>query len=161
MRRWKTVAFGVGMLTAGYFLGATGAGNAGKLTAQDASVTNTVKDRIVAVNTALKQAADAMKGEGQYEAVTEEVNAFLVLSGGGNAREDLESGTGVDPETFAALYANRALPEIQENVAFDADNRLTYNGKVVQMYSRSRLQRLFADRLKLTTTGLPSSRPTP
>jgi hypothetical protein len=84
------------------------------------------------------------------------VNSFLVLSGGGNARADLESGMGVDPETFAALYADQAIPEIQQNLAKDDDNRLTYNGTVVQMYSKSKLQRLYAERIKLTTTGLPS-----
>jgi hypothetical protein len=161
MRRWKTAAFGAAMLTVGYLLGAIGGGDARTVTAQDAGVTNSVRDKIVAANTALQQAADALKSEGQYETVTESVNAFLVLSGGGNAQQDLESGTGVDPETFAALYADQALPEIQENLARDADNRLTYNGKVVQMYSRSRLQRLYAERLKLTTTGLQSSRPQP
>jgi hypothetical protein len=161
MRQWKTAAFGAAMLGAGYLFGAIGAWDARTLTAQDANVTDSVRDKIVAANAALQQAADALKSEGQYEAVTEGVNACLVLSGGGNAKQDLESGTGVDPETFAALYADRALPEIQENLARDADNRLTYNGKVVQMYSRSRLQRLYAERLKLTTTGLQSSRPQP
>jgi len=149
------------MLAIGYFFGAMGAGDAGRLTAQEAAVTSTVKDRIVAANSALQQVADSLKSEGQYESATEGVNAFLLLAGGGNAREDLEGGTGVDPETFAALYAGRAIPEIQEKLDWDADNRLTYNGKVVQMYSRSRLQRIFAERLKLTTTGLPSSRSTP
>jgi hypothetical protein len=161
MRRWKTAAYGGAMLALGYLLGATGAWDSGKLTAQEAGVTNTVKDRIVAANTALQQAADALKSETQYEAVTEGVNAFLVLSGGGNALTDLQSGTGVDPETFAALYAGQALPEIQENLAFDDENRLTYNGTVVQLYSKSRLQRLYAERLKLTTTGLQSTRPNP
>jgi hypothetical protein len=161
MRRWKTAAFGAAMLAVGYLLGATGAWESGQLTAQDAGVTSTVKDRIAAANDALQQAAEALKSEGQYLAATEGVNAFLVLSGGGDAQQDLESGTGVDPETFAALYAEQGLPEIQAKLERDADNRLTYNGKVVQMYSRSRLQRLYAERLKLTTKGLQSVSPTP
>ncbi len=161
MRRWKTAAFGAAMLAAGYLLGATGAWESGHLTAQDAGVTSTVKDRIAAANDALQQAAEALKSEGQYVAATEGVNAFLVLSGGGDAQQDLESGTGVDPETFAALYAEQALPEIQAKLERDADNRLTYNGKVVQMYSKSRLQRLYAERLKLTMKGIQSGTANP
>ena len=81
--------------------------------------------------------------------MTAGVNAFLVLSGGGNARQDLESGNGVDPETFAALYAGQAIPEIQEQLGLDAENRVTYGGEVVRLYSRSRLSRMFAERVKL------------
>jgi hypothetical protein len=161
MRRWKTAAFGAAMLAVGYLLGATGAWESGRVTAQDARVSASVRDKIIAANNALQQAADALKSEGGYNAVTEGVNAFLVLTGGGDAQQDLESGLGVDPETFAALYADRAIPEIQENLARDADNRLTYNGKVVQMYSKSRLQRLYAERTKLTTTGLSTGTTTP
>ena len=57
------------------------------------------------------------------------INAFLVLSGGGNALDDLESGHGVDPETFAALYAGLAIPEIGDHLAKDDQSRLTYKGK--------------------------------
>ena len=35
----------------------------------------------------------------------------------------------------------------------DADNRVMYNGQVVRMYSPSRLQRMYAERVKLTTGG--------
>jgi hypothetical protein len=77
------------------------------------------------------------------------VNAFLVLCGGGDARADLESGIGVDPETFAALYAGQAIPDIADLLDRDEENRLTYNGQVVRMYSKARLQRLYAERTKI------------
>ena len=95
-----------------------------------------------------------MRIDGDYEAVTEDLNAFLILSGGSDAVADLESGNGVDPETFAALHAGQARPEIQELLDFNDDGQLTYNGQVVRMYSRSRLRLIYADRLKLTDQGL-------
>ncbi|REJ72098.1 MAG: hypothetical protein DWQ34_13035 [Planctomycetota bacterium] len=151
-RRWKPAAFGTGMLAVGYLLGAVGAFDARQLPAQDAdqfSVTSDTADKIYAADRALREAADALRGEGKYEAITDGVNAFLVLGGGGNAREDLENGAAVDPETYAALYSGQAIPEIADYLDYDDQNRLTYNGQVVRMYPKSRLRRIYAERLKL------------
>ena len=98
------------------------------------------------------RATDALRGDGRYESITNDVNSFLVLSGGGNAREDLQSGAGVDPETFAALYAGGAIEEIQDQLGYDDENRLTFNNQVVRMYSKARLQRMLAERTKLAET---------
>ena len=54
----------------------------------------------------------------------------------------------MDPETFAALYAGLATVEIQEHIAKDSQGRVTYKGKVVQMYPIRRLTQLFKERLK-------------
>lgn len=155
MRCWKSLVFGGTMLGAGYLLGSLGAFDSRSLPAQEggASVTQNTAEKIESAQTALRLAAEALQAEGQYEGVTDGVNAFLVLAGGGNAVQDLEGGMGVDPETFAALYANQATPEIQERLDRDADNRVLYNGQVVRMYSPSRLQRMYAERVKLTTRG--------
>lgn len=99
---------------------------------------------------ALKEAADALEKEQYYAAATNEVNVFGVLSGGVNAIGDLESGNGVDPETFAAIYAGTIKPEVQELLQRDSSNRYTYNGKLVQMYPVSELRRRFLIRAQLT-----------
>ena len=156
MRRWKSIAIGVALLATGYLLGVGGAFHARALTAQEASpeVSDNTQEKIRASQAALQEAADALRIDGRYESVTEDLNAFLILSGGGNAVADLESGNGVDPETFAALYAGQASPEILALLDFNDDGRLTYNGQVVRMYSRSRLRLIYANRLALTERGL-------
>ena len=73
-------------------------------------------------------------------------NSFLVSTGGGDAVADLESGRGVDPETFAALYADLATDEIAQHLAKDGEGRLTYKGKLVRIYPIARLKELFTKR---------------
>lgn len=107
-------------------------------------------NKIREANRRLIEAMEALKSDGLYESITEGPNAFLILSGGGNSRADLESGRGVDPETFAALYSGRAIPEVKDLLGTDDQGRLTYNGEVIRLYSKSRLQRTFANRVKLT-----------
>lgn len=152
MLNWRTGAFGCAMLLTGYLLGVAGGLPAGSVHAQNgaAGPGEDAVTKIRAAHTALNAAMDALKAEGRYEGITNAPNAFLIMSGGGNAREDLESGRGVDPETFAALYANQALPEIEEQLSRDDQNRITFNNEVVRMYARSRLERTFAERLQIT-----------
>ncbi|MBL8851426.1 MAG: hypothetical protein JNG89_17210, partial [Planctomycetaceae bacterium] len=45
-----------------------------------------------------------------------------------------------------------AIDEIADQLEFDDDNRLTYNGQVVRMYSKARLQRALAERTKIAET---------
>jgi hypothetical protein len=147
MRRWQAGVFGAAMLGLGYLAGSAGLPLSGRVTAQDK---NPVDDKIKIAHQALNEAADALKTENRYDAVTSGTNAFLVLAGGGNAREDLNGSNGVDPETFAALYADKAIPEIKDQLSFDDQKRLTFNGKVIQMYSKSRLSQVYAERLRLS-----------
>lgn len=154
MRLWQRWMYSAGLVAAGYVLGASGAFELRVTGAQDQPETGLAKetlDKLRVANNALRDAADALRGEGRYEALTEEVNSFLVLSGGGSAKQDLESGAGVDPETFAALYAGAAIPEIADQLEYDDENRLKFNGQVVRMYSKARLQRMQAERTKLAT----------
>lgn len=97
----------------------------------------------------LQDAMDALESEGRYKSITDGVNGFLILSGGGDAMNDIESGQGVDPETFAALYAGQAIPEVADHLAKDDQGRLTYKGKTIRMYSQSRLERAYALRTRL------------
>ena len=72
--------------------------------------------------------------------------------GGLDATKDLEDGRGVDPETFASLYAGRASDAIEPHIAVDDQGRLTYKGKLIRMYSRDRLNSAFTVREKISGT---------
>lgn len=134
------VMFGLGWL-------AGGANPLGQsVSGQDTKV-ETAADKVVHASRAVKDAADALAAESKYETVTEGVNSFLVLAGGGNGTADLDAGV-VDPETFAALYAGAVKKEVKDQLQKDADGRLTYNGNVIRMYSKSRLEKIFAERSK-------------
>jgi hypothetical protein len=155
MRQWQHWLVGAGLVAAGYVLGATGAFElplSGAQETTDSGVTKETAEKVRLAGNALRDAADALRTEGRYEAITKDVNSFLVLGGGGNALADLESGTGIDPESFASLYAGGAIDDIADELAFDDENRLTYKGTVVRMYSKARLQRMLAERTKLAET---------
>ena len=94
----------------------------------------------------MNELEDILISEGRHNPASEDQNYFAVSVGGIDALRDLEEGRGVDPETFAALYAERGLPEIAEELDFDSQDRLRYKGHVVRMYSRERLKKLFRQR---------------
>jgi hypothetical protein len=158
MRCGKSILFGAATLSVGYLLGATGALNPSAFAqpAEEAAATTSdeAENKIRAAQIALQEAMEQLRQDGNYNAITDGVNSFVVLSGGGDARRDLESGNGVDPETFAALYAGKAIPEIADMLGKDDEGRITYNEKPVQMYSRKRLERMFAERLRIKDAGL-------
>ncbi|QDT53145.1 hypothetical protein Pan44_11600 [Caulifigura coniformis] len=151
MRHWRSALAYTGVLTLGYLAGASGVSPFRPAAAQDKALSKP-NAKLSAAIIALSEAADSQKTDGNYEAITQGVNSFLVLSGGGNARADLESGSGVDPETYGALYAGQAIPELADQITKDDNGRLTFNGQVIQMYSKSKLQRVYANRLKLAGT---------
>jgi hypothetical protein len=154
MRGWQTCVFGGVMLGIGWLFGASGGFGFPQARAQDAAgsgLSEDAENRIRAVNRALTEAVELLRAEGKYTAVTDEPNAYLILAGGGDARLDLEEGNGVDPETFAALYAGRAVAEINEKLGKDDEGRVTYNDKPVQMYSRRKLARMAAERTRIQT----------
>lgn len=152
----KLLAFGLTMWTVGYWCGG---GNlptsVSSVTAQDgaAGLTDDTASKIKAAHDTLKTAMDALQQDGKYEGLSESPNAFLILSGGGNAMEDLQSGQGVDPESFAALYAKTVKPEILDALTTDDQGRVLYNDQLVRLYSRSRLEKLAAEKTKLSLVG--------
>ena len=84
-------------------------------------------------------------------------NYFAVSVGGIDAIKDLEEGRGVDPETFAGLYAGFALPAVAEHLnarpvpgggikITSPDGRLRYKGTAIRLYSPARLRSLFEQR---------------
>ncbi|MEZ5941881.1 MAG: hypothetical protein R3C18_10840 [Planctomycetaceae bacterium] len=151
MSKWRTLVFGCAMLTAGYLLGTVSGTTEFSVVAQNAAdgPSDDSENKIRDAHRSLIAAMESLRTEGRYESITEGPNSFLILSGGGSAKDDLDSGRGVDPETFAALYSGQVLPEIQEQLDRDDLNRVTYNNEVVRMYSRSRLERIYAERTRI------------
>lgn len=177
MRRFSVILSGLGFLLLGYLLGTAGLLAPQSLLAeaeqkkselpadektpadkpaeapaqvQPQGPSKLTLEKIQIAYDALADAADALEKEGYYRAATKEVNVFAVLSGGVDAVNDLQSGNGVDPETFAAIYAGTIKPEVQELLQRDSSNHYTYDGKLVQMYPVSELRRRFIIRAQLT-----------
>ncbi len=138
----------LGLLAVGYMLGASGVLNQTGLFAQDpaAGPSDETVYKIKDANNQINSAMLALKNDGLYDSATVDPNAFAVLAGGVNAMADLESGRGVDPVTFAALYAGRAIGDVQKKLSHDDEGRLLYDNKLVRMYSIARLKRMYAAR---------------
>ena len=161
MRTLARGFFAVSLLAFGYVLGVHG------VFAPSASVAQEKKDgpsketleKIKGANDALGTAMAVLQQDGSYVPAILGVNSFAVTVGGVNAVEDLETGRGVDPETFAGLYAGQAVAQVAENLGKDDEGRVTYKNKVVRMYSISRLKALFAQRAKQVATSTESKPP--
>ncbi len=140
------------VLAAGYVAGSIGLLAPADLSAQGAAAAQGPSEdsveKITSSFDTMKTAAASLKREGRYQSATRGLNLFAVSVGGLDVKSDLEKGRGVDPETFGALYAGLATTEIQEHIDRDSQGRVTYKGKVVQMYPIRRLTQLFKERLK-------------
>jgi hypothetical protein len=108
------------------------------------------KAKIKAAADAMNAAVESLKLDQQWSPATKGINTFGVLTGGLNSMKDLEEGRGVDPETFAALYAGLAADEIADKIGRDEEGRVTFNGRLVRMYPVSRLKGLFGTRASNT-----------
>lgn len=117
-------------------------------------ISNDTIKQIRTANEGLQTAMESLRIEGKYEPATKSLNSFIVLSGGGNPLAQLEAGQGVDPETYAALYAGDAIPEVADYIAFDAEGRLTYKNQLVRIMPITDLKAAFATRKKLLTARL-------
>ncbi len=146
---------GLALVAAGYLLGSSGLLQSPPVQAQVEagadSINKDTKAKIKAAYEALVAAKEALTTDGLYKPATDPsvINAFAILSGGLNAMQDLESGQGVDPETFAALYADLAAKDLRPDFAKDAQGRLTYKNKLVRMYPILRIKQDFARRREL------------
>jgi len=152
MQRLGTSLVVLALLAIGYSAGSVGLLTPGGLWAQGAAAPQGPSEDAIGKITSsfdtAKTAAASLKREGRYETATQGLNLFAVSVGGLDVKGDLEKGRGVDPETFAALYAGLATTEVQEHIEKDSQGRVTYKGKVVQMYPIRRLTQLFKERLK-------------
>ncbi len=139
------------VLCAGYLWGRHDAVTTPSAIAQDTTApSDEAQRKIQAANDALKIAMEGLKAESLYNPATSGMNVYGVLSGGLDAIDDLESGRGVDPETFAALYSDLALDDVQQHLSKDAEGRLTYKNKLVRIYPITRLKRQHNKRLLMT-----------
>ncbi len=153
------------LLLIGYVLGASqilspqsllaqadkkGAGGKSKDPLAGQALSDDTKTKIKTAADALKAAMEALQSEQRYESAIKGVNAFAVLSGGGSSLRDLQSGPGVDPETFAALYAGLATDSVVVDIGRDIEGKLTYKGKVVKMYPISMIRGAYARRADIT-----------
>jgi hypothetical protein len=153
---------GLALVAVGYALGTSGVFQPAKVEAQQAQpetaqapeVTGLNKDaqeKIKAAHDALLAAKEALANDNKYNPATEPdvLNVFGILTGGVDAVNDLESGRGVDPETFAALYADLAAGNLRADIERDSEGRLTYKNKVIRMYPIAVLKQRFALRRQL------------
>jgi len=120
---------------------------------EEAGPSDEASKKILATYDSLKATMDTLKQEGLYNPVTKGLNSYAVLAGGLDAEKDLEDGKGVDPETFAALYAGDAIEKVAEHLSHDEEGRLTYKNKIVRIYPISRLKKIHARRLELVGEG--------
>ncbi|MCH9653647.1 MAG: hypothetical protein K0U86_17895 [Planctomycetes bacterium] len=152
MSRLNQVVIGLLLITVGYVLGASQSFQSTTLLAQQKSGTPTeeTEDKIKGAVKQMLESQLALEEENFMTTATKGLNSFAVSCGGVNAMEDLESGNGVDPETFAALYADLAKPDVATHLGRDDQGRITYKNKIVRMYPVSRLKKMFATRIKYT-----------
>lgn len=145
----------LGLIAVGYVLGSSGFLKSPAAQAQvqpaGSDLSKDTQEKIKAAYEALLAARDALMNEGKYKTVTDPsiINTFGILSGGVDAERDLETGRGVDPETFAALYADLAAGDIRADIEKNAQGQLTYKNKVIRMYPISRLKQEFERRSQL------------
>ncbi len=114
------------------------------------ALSDETRAKIKAAADAMNAAVESLKLDQQWFPATKGINTFGVLTGGLNSMKDLEEGRGVDPETFAALYAGLAADEIADKIGRDPEGRVTFNGRLVRMYPVSRLKSLYASRASNT-----------
>ena len=152
------------LVGAGYLLGSLQLFPPQKVQAQAADM-ETPEEKIKLAYRALKEAQDMLVARGRNRAAINGVNTFAVISGGVDAVRDLEEGTGVDPETFAGLYAGQATDAVAGKLKM-VKGRLTYNKKVIRMYSIKRLKKLYRQRAgivglkEIDPSGAPLKKPT-
>jgi hypothetical protein len=149
-----------GLVAFGYFLGSSNVLRVAVAQPEDSAPSDDAIKKIAEAHDALKKAAAQLALESRYTSVTKSVNPFAILVGGINAKDDLEGGHGVDPETYVAL--NVATYELKKNrvkdetladwvdtslLGYDNEGHLTYRNKVVRIYSISKLRKLNAQRM--------------
>ncbi|MEZ6059704.1 MAG: hypothetical protein R3C19_05020 [Planctomycetaceae bacterium] len=157
MRRLPMMLAAAGLFGIGYLTGLSQAGNSKALIAatqppQQSGIAALSDDTLVTYKKAFRSTndlSDILRAESLYAPATEGLNYFALSVGGIDVVRDLEEGRGVDPETFAALYADRAVPEISQNIDRDESGRVRYKGTVVRLYSRDQLKEMFRHRDQL------------
>lgn len=155
MGRLKTVVSGLILFAAGYGTATLNGFAPSQIEAtQDAAagsgqMSDDALKAYKKVSKAIKELNNLYVASGESSSAFDGVNFFAASVGGINAERDLEEGRGVDPETFAAIYAGKASPKIKENLDRDELGRLRYKKNVIRLYSQERLQMMFKQRDQL------------
>jgi hypothetical protein len=153
----------LGLVSVGYLMGSLHLAAPSALRAEPAAdaIQGALRDKLRDADRAMAEAMQMLQDEKRYVPAIQGLNAFATSVGGVDAMADLESGQGVDPETFAGLYAGQAAPEVAEHLAHDAQGRVTYKSRVVRLYNPTRLRQLFAARAEFapSTTSASAKRP--
>jgi hypothetical protein len=118
--------------------------------------TQETSDKVKAARDAADSAMLALQQEKFYVPAIVGLNSFAATTGGIDAIADLQSGRGVDPETFAGLYAGLAVDQIAPDISKDDKGRLTYKDKVIRMYPVSRIKQLFQSRVAKSADAQPA-----
>ncbi|MEY3457371.1 MAG: hypothetical protein RL215_528 [Planctomycetota bacterium] len=153
MKRLQKLAIGVLLVGGGFVAGQLTATTVPQLQAGQDESSKYGLDVLQAyrqLSKAGRELGSLLTAGGNLTSVTTATNYFGMSVGGVNAELDLEEGRGVDPETFAALYADLATPKVAEHLDYDEQGRLRYKKTVIRMYSRERLRALFNERDELT-----------
>lgn len=148
MRKLSMPFMIVAVFAVGFLVGRSGVTTVSPAYAQATpELSEDATNRIKAVFDAVALANTVLANEVGHSQAIKGPNTFAVTVGGIDSVRELEEGRGVDPETFAGLYAGLATDEVKSQLAFDEDGQLTYKGKLIRMYSTGKLKRLFAERL--------------
>ena len=149
----------LGLLLGGYVVGSLQLGRPSVLRAEQQAepLPNAVRDRLREADRSLSETMQVLQDEKRYVPAIQGLNSLATSAGGVDAIADLESGQGVDPETFAGLYAGQAVAEVAEHLGRDPEGRVTYKNRVVRIYSAMRLRQLFAARAEFLPAGAVTS----
>ncbi len=153
MRRTSAIASGLVLFAMGFAYGTLSSQTPELLKAQDETnaveISKDVLETYKKTHKAVRELSNLFVAGGQSTSAFGGLNYFATSVGGIDAERDLEEGRGVDPETFAALYADIASPKIAEHLDFDEQGRLRYKKNVIRIYARDRLKQLFQKRDQL------------
>ncbi|MEZ6034848.1 MAG: hypothetical protein R3C17_17285 [Planctomycetaceae bacterium] len=166
MRRIAVLVSGLVLFAAGFVCGHLDSALPSMLNAQQDNPSKYSEQMLTAYQKARKAVVDLNDmfiATGQSTAAASDVNYFSVSVGGIDVHRDLEEGRGVDPETFAALYAyedqitngvkerifKQFGVDVSQHLDTDDNGRIRYKQKVVQLYSTERLNELFNRRDEL------------
>jgi|TARA_B100001750_G_C15315772_1_gene499608 hypothetical protein len=151
MRRLLRLLGALCLLAIGYLIGSNGSFT-GTVSAQPvqqqagSGLSEETQQKVETALRALNAAMDALIEEKQYVPAIEGLNAFAVTTVAGDMIAELEAGRGVDPETYAGIYAGLAIDKVKEKLERDDQGRITFDGKLVRMYPLSKLKQLYSNR---------------
>jgi len=88
-----------------------------------------------------KSVSSILPGAGQH--------FFGYSMGGIDVQNNLTQKHAIDPESFAAIFAEKVAPEFADAFVVTANGRVLYNGEEVRLYSMAELERGFKVRERL------------